>query len=428
VREILTEIAIGTAKSIGTQFLADLVRSMREAMEASMVFVTIGLGDPPKRARSLASWQDGEALDAFEYDLDGTPCRLVFEGETVVISEGLFRQFAEKNKFEGYIGVPLLSSMAKVIGHLAVFSKNPLLKPQEGLAIVKLFALRAESELRRLEHEREREALIATLAQSNRRLASRHDALRQSNESKTMLLGMVAHDLRNPLSAILSRSEFIDALAGLPELAQEQRSKIQESCGTIMSTAERMDRLIASALAQAKNDAMAFTLDVQEFPVSRAVKLAVALNTPAAQRKSITIISGNTDDVAVRGDEDRIIEALDNLISNAVKYSHAGKTVSISVQELRDSIEVAVQDEGQGLTPEDCKRAFRQFQRLSAKPTAGETSTGLGLAIVKTIAEAHGGMASVLSAGKGKGACFTLSLPRARVQSLVIETGKADAP
>jgi signal transduction histidine kinase len=411
-REILSEIAASTAQAIGTEFLAALVKSMRDAMEAKLVFITVGIGEPPHRARSLASWWQAGPREVSEYDLEGTPCRLVYDGEALVISEGLYRRFEKEAGYEGFIGVPLRNGHGNAIGHLAVFSEKPLAMPEEGLAIAKLFAMRAETELQRLDYEREREELIASLARANRRLTNRHGALRQSNESKTMLLGMVAHDLRNPLSAILGRSEFIDTLAGKDELAQEQVLKIRESCKTIVSTAERMDRLIELALVQAKTESSAFTLDVQEFPVSRAVSLAVALNMSAAQKKSIKINAGNSNGVTVSGDEDRIIEALDNLIRNSVKYSHAGKNISVDVNELPESVDIVVCDEGQGLTHEDCMRAFRQFQRLSAKPTAGETSTGLGLAIVKMIAEAHGGMASVASAGKDKGASFTLSLPR----------------
>jgi signal transduction histidine kinase len=415
MREILSEIAASTAHSIGTEFLAALVKSMREAMEAKLVFITTGLGEPPRRARSLASWQQGGPLDAFEYDLEGTPCRLVYEGETMVISQGLYRQFEKEPGYEGYIGVPLRNGAGKVIGHFAVLSAKPLALPEEGVAIVKLFALRAQAELQRLDHEREREALIVSLARTNRRLANRHNALRESADSRSILLGMVAHDLRNPLSAILSRSELIQALLDKEDVRSDRLAKARESCGMIVATAERMDRLIASALTQARAEAVAITLDTQDFSVGRAIDMAIALNAAAAARKSISLRHDGAEDVAVRGDEDRIVEALDNLIRNAIKYSHAGQGVTAGARAMPGSIDISVRDEGQGLTVEDCARAFRQFQRLSAKPTAGESSTGLGLAIVKTIAEAHGGSAIVVSEGKGKGATFTLSLPRSLV-------------
>ena len=415
MQHILSEIAAGTAQSIGTEFLAAVVRSMREAMDVRLVLITAGVGEPPRRARSVASWRQGGSTASIEYDLEGTPCRLVYDGQTLVVSEGLYRRFEKERGYEGYIGVPLRSHFDKIVGHFAVFSEKPLALPREGEAIVRLFALRAEAELQRLEVERERSALIASLARANRRLSDRHKALRQSNEIKTALLGMMAHDLRNPLAAILSRSELIQALLDREAGGAGRFARARESCDIIMSTAERMDRLIASTLAQAQDEAAAITLEVQEFPAATAIEAAIALNAMTAQRKAISIGHDVPHEIAVKGDEDRIIEALDNLIRNAIKYSHAGQRVSIGARSLPGRLELSVRDEGQGLTEEDCARAFRRFQRLSAKPTAGESSTGLGLAIVKAIAEAHGGTATVTSAGKGKGSTFTLSLPRTPV-------------
>lgn len=413
MREILTEIAANTAKSIGTEFLAALVKSMREAMDVKLVFVTTGIGDPPRRARSMASWQEGGALDTFEYDLEGTPCRLVYDGETVVVSEALYRKYEREANYEGYIGVPLRAGSGKVMGHLAVLSEHPLSAAGEAEAIVKLFGLRAEAELQRLEHERERDALIASLSRLNRRLSNRHNALRDSNESKTLLLGMVAHDLRNPLAAILSRSELIQALLGRLGGEGQYVAKARDSCDIITNSVEWIDRLIESVLSQAKAEAASVSVDMQDFPARRAIESAVALNAMAADRKSIAIVHDGTEDVMVRGDEDRIVEALDNLIRNAIKYSHSGQRISVGARRCDDGVDFFVSDQGQGLTEEDRARAFRQFQRLSAKPTGGESSTGLGLAIVKAIAEAHGGSAAVESPGPNRGAIFTLRLPHA---------------
>jgi signal transduction histidine kinase len=110
-------------------------------------------------------------------------------------------------------------------------------------------------------------------------------------------------------------------------------------------------------------------------------------------------------------DADRIREAIDNLVSNAVKYSPIGGAIDLLVARQDDGIVVEVRDQGAGLSPEDISRLFGRFQRLSAKPTAGETSTGLGLSIVKRIVDLHGGRITVESAGPGKGATFKMTLP-----------------
>jgi signal transduction histidine kinase len=98
-------------------------------------------------------------------------------------------------------------------------------------------------------------------------------------------------------------------------------------------------------------------------------------------------------------------------VSNAIKYSPIGGAIDLLVAQEDGGIIVQVSDQGAGLSPEDISRLFGRFQRLSAKPTAGETSTGLGLSIVKRIVDLHGGRVEVDSAGPGKGAMFKMILP-----------------
>ena len=110
-------------------------------------------------------------------------------------------------------------------------------------------------------------------------------------------------------------------------------------------------------------------------------------------------------------DADRIREAIDNLISNAIKYSPIGGKITVLVSHHNNNTVIRVGDEGAGLSPEDLGRLFGRFQRLSAKPTGGESSTGLGLSIVKRIIDMHGGQVTADSAGPGQGSTFTVMLP-----------------
>jgi signal transduction histidine kinase len=110
-------------------------------------------------------------------------------------------------------------------------------------------------------------------------------------------------------------------------------------------------------------------------------------------------------------DSDRMREAIDNLISNAIKYSPIGGKISVLVNREQNKTVIRIADEGAGLSPEDLGRLFGRFQRLSAKPTAGESSTGLGLSIVKRIIDMHGGQVTADSAGPGQGSTFTVALP-----------------
>jgi signal transduction histidine kinase len=110
-------------------------------------------------------------------------------------------------------------------------------------------------------------------------------------------------------------------------------------------------------------------------------------------------------------DADRMREAIDNLFSNAIKYSPIGGKISVQVGHQKKNTVIRIADEGAGLSPEDLGRLFGRFQRLSAKPTAGESSTGLGLSIVKRIIDMHGGEVTADSAGPGQGSTFTILLP-----------------
>jgi signal transduction histidine kinase len=145
--------------------------------------------------------------------------------------------------------------------------------------------------------------------------------------------------------------------------------------------------------------------------IAMLVEEVAEANRPLAARKEQTITVAAPRNNAASCDVDRIREAIDNLVSNAVKYSPIGGTIDLLVRPDGGGIVVEVRDQGAGLSPEDMSRLFGRFQRLSAKPTAGETSTGLGLSIVKRIVDLHGGQVTVDSAGPGTGATFKMTLP-----------------
>ncbi len=171
MQDIFKEIAASTAQSIGVPFLLGMVKSMRFAMEANLVFLTVGVGKPPSRARTICSWQEDSGEESFEYDLEGTPCRIVYDGQTVTVAEGLYKQFPFHDGYEGYVGVPIRQMYGSPKGHLAVLSRRPIEMPREAMAIVQIFAIRAEAEMQRLELQKELEANVASLSMATRRLS-----------------------------------------------------------------------------------------------------------------------------------------------------------------------------------------------------------------------------------------------------------------
>jgi signal transduction histidine kinase len=246
------------------------------------------------------------------------------------------------------------------------------------------------------------------LMAANRRLSAQWLRLQRANAFKNEILGTVAHDLKNPLGVILGRTEMLKDLVGGAMASKEgaiaQVDHIRDATKRLTSM---VDRLISDAMA----DAFDITIRREAVDISGLVQEIVAANQPSAANKQQTITVSGAPDQVTMCDADRMREAIDNLVSNAIKYSAVGGKIALGVTRGDGQILINVADDGAGLSPEDIGRLFQRFQRLSAKPTGGESSTGLGLSIVKRIVDMHGGKVSAVSAGPGQGSTFTIALP-----------------
>jgi signal transduction histidine kinase len=251
-------------------------------------------------------------------------------------------------------------------------------------------------------------ARTSELTQANERLAAQWDRLRQANAFKREIIGTVAHDLKNPLGVVMGRSEMLkdvlDNAAASGDLAREQIRHIEDS-------GRRMLSMVDSLLADAMEDAMDISLRVEPIDLASLVRQVAEMSRPAATKKGQSLSVTAPEALTVEGDYDRLWEAIDNLVSNAVKYTPNGGRIEIRVEPEGTQARIAVADTGLGLMPEDAARLFGRFQRLSAKPTGGESSTGLGLSIAKKIVDLHGGRIAADSAGPHKGTTFSIALP-----------------
>jgi signal transduction histidine kinase/CheY-like chemotaxis protein len=249
------------------------------------------------------------------------------------------------------------------------------------------------------------------LMQANRRLSAQWMRLQRANGFKNEILGTVAHDLKNPLGVILGRTEMLTELITTGASRESVTAQIEHIRDATRRLTTMVDHLISDAMADA------FDITIRREPVDLAalVSEVAEANRPLAVNKQQTIVVSAPENIATMCDTDRIREAIDNLLSNAIKYSPIGGRISVLVSHANDRTGISVTDEGAGLSPEDLGRLFGRFQRLSAKPTAGESSTGLGLSIVKRIIDMHGGEVTAKSAGPGEGSTFTITLPAAEI-------------
>ncbi|WP_024516568.1 DUF3369 domain-containing protein [Bradyrhizobium sp. Tv2a-2] len=245
------------------------------------------------------------------------------------------------------------------------------------------------------------------LMQANRRLSAQWLRLQRANGFKNEILGTVAHDLKNPLGVILGRTEMLTELISTSASRESVTAQIDHIRDATRRLTSMVDHLISDAMA----DAFDITIRREPVDIAALVSDVAEANQPMALNKQQSITVSAPANIVTMCDADRIREAIDNLFSNAIKYSPIGGKIAILVAHEDNHTVIRVTDEGAGLSPEDLGRLFGRFQRLSAKPTAGESSTGLGLSIVKRIIDMHGGEVKANSDGPGKGSTFTITLP-----------------
>src|ERR1700743_691444 len=245
------------------------------------------------------------------------------------------------------------------------------------------------------------------LMQANRRLSAQWLRLQRANGFKNEILGTVAHDLKNPLGVILGRTEMLTELISTNSTKESVTAQVEHIRDATKRLTSMVDHLISAAMADA------FDIPIRREPVDIAALVSEVAepNQPSAANKRQTITVSAPPNFITMCDADRIREAIDNLVSNAIKYSPVSGKIMVLVSHEQNNTIIRVADEGAGLSPEDLGRLFGRFQRLSAKPTDGERSTGLGLSIVKRIIDMHGGEVTAESAGPNKGSTFTIILP-----------------
>jgi signal transduction histidine kinase len=251
--------------------------------------------------------------------------------------------------------------------------------------------------------------LNSELVNLHRELARRTAQLEEAVEQKNQLIGMAAHDLRNPIGAIRGFAQLL--LARVSDRLDDREHMI---LARIERSSEHMLDLVNDLLQLAELDRTGLTvvIDVAELDLAALVVQSVEVEAVLAEQKDITLeLRLEEDELLAVVDERKIEQVLANLLSNALKFSDPGSTVEVALRLEGEVVVLEVRDEGPGIPEEDQSRIFEPFSRASVRPTAGERSTGLGLAIVHRIVEGHGGRIEV-DTEVGLGSTFRVLLPR----------------
>jgi two-component system, sensor histidine kinase and response regulator len=237
-------------------------------------------------------------------------------------------------------------------------------------------------------------------------LKSARDGLKQLAEDKDELLGMLAHDLKNHLGGMQMSSQLLHKR--IERLGDERAAHLSEN---ILRSGGQLLTFVKEFLANAAADHdVALKLAALNF--SDAAAHALQKYAEAARCKQLALDSKlPSEGTAVLADASALDQVLDNLLSNALKFSPPGGHILMSVHPGTGHVECRIQDDGPGFTAEDRVRMFRRYVRLSARPTGGEPSSGLGLSIVLKLVQAmHGEL--VCESIPGQGASLIVRLPR----------------
>ncbi len=237
-------------------------------------------------------------------------------------------------------------------------------------------------------------------------LEQKNEALAKLNEEKNYFLGVASHDLRNPLGNIITLAGFLN-----DECKENLSSDHKEYLNLIIDTGTQMISMLNNLLDVSKIESGKMELQLKEHNVIDIITRTINENRLAAQQKKINLFySASAELKPVKMDAMQMMQVLNNLVSNAIKYSIANTNIEIVAEMKDDNIQFSVIDQGQGIPEKEIEHVFIPFKKTSVKSTAGEKSTGLGLTIAKKVIEAHGGNIGVKSE-VGKGSTFYFTIP-----------------
>ncbi len=279
-----------------------------------------------------------------------------------------------------------------------------------------IFTKETYERIKNMQYKYEREAALKEadfqkkrgeeLEKALKKVEELNENLQRMNEEKNTFMALVAHDLKNPLNAILGYAQLVKLN---PE--QFEQDDYIDMFDDIDISARNMTELITNYLEFTTIEAGKMKLTMKEVNLSRSAKNVVDSFRARANAKGILLdFKSALPEIKILADNNAIIQILDNLVSNAIKFSPSGKKVILSIAENKDRVTCEVRDFGPGISKKDMPKLFKKFSRLTARPTAGESSTGLGLSIAKKLTEEMNGTIRCESV-EGEGASFIIEFP-----------------
>jgi PAS domain S-box-containing protein len=231
------------------------------------------------------------------------------------------------------------------------------------------------------------------------------DEAEDANRSKDYFLAFVSHELRSPLNAVLGWTKILLT----KEVDEETRKNALE---TIERSALSQAKLISDLVDSSRIASGKLRLELSPMNLFEAVKTVFNSQKPAAESRNINLeFNYDTEKAPVFGDLIRLQQVFNNLLSNALKFTHEGGNIQINLTSDDKNVSVSIRDDGQGINAETLPRIFRQFSQGNQTTTREQAGLGLGLSIVKTLVEKQKGNVTATSKGIERGSTFTVNLP-----------------
>jgi signal transduction histidine kinase len=275
------------------------------------------------------------------------------------------------------------------------------------LVVVRLYRQKqhANEEILRQQHILEEQA--TEIEMTNTELQEQNTLLENLNKEKNEFLGIAAHDMKSPLASIM-----ISAGLMRRKFDKMDKNEVLKMVTSIEQTVKRMSVIISNLLDINAIETGKMNLSLTALDIVPILHQSIEDVYYQLELKNIHVhISFESERMMIHADFNAVAQVVNNLLSNAVKYSPKGKPISVRLVNNGAMVRLEVQDEGQGITPEEMQKLFGKFVRLSTRPTGGEDSTGLGLSIVKKMVDAMNGKVWCESE-PGQGARFIVELPK----------------
>ena len=378
-------------------------RAFRDQSDACPATATPGLQMAPNRMSIVEALQRGRNPGArllIASDLEAHQARLETQATAVgiLIAVGLIISFLLSTLLQPIVARPIaaLAGTARSIADRGDYSIRAANPTEDEIGVLVQAFNRMLDEIQASQRERA-ELLIRE---------------QEANRLKDEFLATLSHELRTPLNAIVGWVHLLRR-GQLPE--DEQRHALER----IDRNAHAQARLVQDLLDVSRITTGKLLLDVREIDLTTVVKNAIDACRPAADARQVALECACPLLLPTMGDPDRLQQVVWNLISNAVRFTPAQGTVTVSARRQGETDIIEVRDTGAGIEPQFVPYMFEPFRQADGASTRSHGGLGIGLTIVKRITEMHGGSVAVASEGPGKGATLTVSLPVRRPSAAV---------